>query len=116
DFDMRLRARIAAEESRRPQISFSRLFSTPALAAVALFVIVAGLALWIVQKQMPSIAGTPDSVATNNRNSGAGTPTRVNPAPVTVDTARTPSSATDVIAQDGGNPIRKNRGSSRSGI
>src|SRR2546425_12585984 len=52
DFDMRLRARIAAERSsNRQQSIFGRLLSTPALVARALFVIIAGLALWIAQKQ-----------------------------------------------------------------
>ena len=116
DFDMRLRARIAAERSNnRQQSIFGRLLSTPALVAAALFVIVAGSVLWIAQKQTPSTVGTPNLVATNNANTGAGSATQLNPTPATVDTARTPSSGTDVIAQAGGNPVHKNRGLSRSG-
>jgi len=106
DFDMRLRARIAAERSTsRRQPFFAWLLSTPALAAAALFVIVAGSVLWIAQKQTPSTAVTP----TNSGNTGAGAAT-VNPPPV-----RIPSSGIDVIAQTGRNPVHKNRGASRSG-
>ena len=73
DFDMRLRARIAAERSTsRRQPFFAWLLSTPSLAAVALFVVVAGSVLWIAQKQTPSTAGTLNSVTTSNGNSGAG--------------------------------------------
>jgi len=68
DFDMRLRARIAAEKyDKRRQPFFARLISTPALAAAALFVIVAGSVFWISRR--PSTPVAPPSkpeVARNN--------------------------------------------------
>ena len=51
DFDMRLRARIASEKyEERRQPFFARLVSTPALAAAALFVIIAGSVFWISRR------------------------------------------------------------------
>lgn len=51
DFDMRLRARIAAERSSAPQQPFfARLLTTPALAAAALFVLVTGTVVWVAQR------------------------------------------------------------------
>lgn len=54
DFDMRLRARIASEKyEERRQPFFARLVSTPALAAAALFVIVAGSVFLISRRPAP---------------------------------------------------------------
>ena len=103
DFDMRLRARLAAEKSSRPQIFFARLLSTPALAAVALFVIVTGTVVWITQRQTSSTVSTPSSVATRK-----GTPAGANRtqpdqnAPVTDSSAST-TAGTEAVAQNDGN-------------
>ena len=57
DFDMRLRARIAAQKyDNRRQPFFARLISTPALAAAALFVIVAGSVFWISRRTAAPVA------------------------------------------------------------
>lgn len=68
DFDMRLRARIAAEKyDNRRQPFFARLVSTPALAAAALFVMVAGSVFWISRRTpTPVVPPTNPAVANNN--------------------------------------------------
>jgi len=54
DFDMRLRARIAAQKyNDRRQPFFAQLISTPALAAAALFVIVAG-SVFLISRRAPA--------------------------------------------------------------
>lgn len=50
DFEMRMRARLAREESTQRQPIFARLLGTPALAAAALFVVVGGTAVWVAQR------------------------------------------------------------------
>lgn len=101
DFDMRLRARLTAEKSSsRPQIFFARLFSTPALAAVALFVIVAGTVVWISQRQTITPIATPKSVATN-KGTADGNRTQSN-QDASVSSA--PATAgSDALAQNDGN-------------
>jgi hypothetical protein len=71
DFDMRLRARIAAEKyDRRQQPFFARLISTPALAAAALFVIVAGSLYWISRRPAnPAVTPSKPAIAQNNSES-----------------------------------------------
>lgn len=71
DFDMRLRARIAAEKyDKRQQPFFARLISTPALAAAALFVIVAGSLFWISRRPAnPAVTPRKSEVATNTNQS-----------------------------------------------
>lgn len=73
DFDMRLRARIAAEKyDKRRQPFFARLISTPALAAAALFVIVAGSVFWISRRPSAPIAPpSKPEIAKNNVESKA---------------------------------------------
>ena len=69
DFDMRLRARIAAEKyETRQQPFFARLVSTPALAAAALFVIIAGSVVWISRRPATPIETprTPDFATKTN--------------------------------------------------
>jgi hypothetical protein len=68
DFDMRLRARIAAEKyDKRQQPFFARLISTPALAAAALFVLVAGSVFWISRRTpAPVVPPRTPAVAVNN--------------------------------------------------
>lgn len=88
DFDMRLRALIASEKyEERRQPFFARLVSTPALAAAALFVIVAGSVFWISRRPAtpvtpaadPAIAKTKDPVTVpppvDQPNTGTITPT-----------------------------------------
>lgn len=54
DFEMRLRARIAREQSPSQEPLFARLTRTPALAAAALFVAVGGGLVWVAQRNQPS--------------------------------------------------------------
>ena len=114
DFDMRLRARLAAEKSSRPQILFAWIFSTPALAAVALFVVVTGTVVWITQRQTSSTVTTPSSVATNNTAPEANRTQPDQNAPVT-DSSATATASTDAVAQNDGNVSgRKIRTSGRA--
>lgn len=78
DFDMRLRARIAAEKyDNRRQPFFARLISTPALAAAALFVIVAGSVFWISRRPVTPVV-TPNNSPIAKNNPEATTPAAVN--------------------------------------
>ena len=52
DFEMRLRARIAREQSPSREPFFARLIRTPALAAAALFVMVGGTLVWVAQRDI----------------------------------------------------------------
>ncbi|HEX6187499.1 MAG TPA: hypothetical protein VFZ40_05435 [Pyrinomonadaceae bacterium] len=53
DFEMRLRARIAREQTpSRQEPFFARLIRTPALAAAALFVMVGGTLVWVAQSDI----------------------------------------------------------------
>src|SRR4029453_18808029 len=52
DFEMRLRARIAREQSPSREPLFARLIRMPALAAAALFVIVGGALVWVAQRDI----------------------------------------------------------------
>jgi hypothetical protein len=77
DFDMRLRARLAAEKyDKRTQPFFARLISTPALAAAALFVIVAGSVFWISRRPAAPVA--PPSAPAVAMKSAENAPTTVN--------------------------------------
>jgi hypothetical protein len=70
DFDMRLRARIAADKyEKRQQPFFARLVSTPALAAAALFVTVAGSVVWISRRPNPAVTPSKTEVATKTNQS-----------------------------------------------
>lgn len=74
DFQMRLRARIAREEaSSLPEPLFTRLFRTPALAAIALFVVVGGTVVWVAQRDEQQT--TP--IATHRESSPPATVTSV---------------------------------------
>lgn len=109
DFEMRLRARIAREQSSSQEPFFARLIRTPALAAAALFVMVGGTLVWVAQRDIePS---TP--VATVQQPS---------PVAKASDSATTTSAATDAaeatsrdeVAEKVPNvPARKNRVGSR---
>ena len=109
DFDMRLRARIAAERSSRvPRPFFARLVSTPSLATAALFVAVAGLAVWIAQRQPSStIPINPAVTATNSGPAKATSATDGQVSTGPVGTALTDGG--EMIADKGRNPIRRPR-------
>jgi hypothetical protein len=85
DFEMRLRARIAREQSTSREPLFARLIRTPALAAAALFVMVGGALVWVAQRDIEP--ATP--VATVQQSS---------PAAKASDPATTTSAATDAAA------------------
>jgi hypothetical protein len=109
DFDMRLRARLAAEKyDNRQQPFFARLISTPALAAAALFVIVAGSVFWISRRpsSVPSSSRNPEIAETNAQPS----------APATVnqrgnESVAPPSDAgSDVAVATPSKVVHRNRG------
>jgi hypothetical protein len=108
DFDMRLRARIAAEKyDNRRQPFFARLVSTPALAAAALFVIVAGSVFWISRRTpTPVVPSATPGVARNKET--------IAPAPVNQpdkhDVAP-PSEEGVVVASAGSSKGHRSRGS-----
>jgi hypothetical protein len=98
---MRLRARIAAEKyDKRRQPFFARLISTPALAAAALFVIVAGSVYWISRRPATPVAPpSVPSVAVNKAEKP--------PAPANQSDSR------DVRSADEGGTVVASAGSSR---
>jgi len=81
DFDMRLRARLAAEKyDKRTQPFFARLISTPALAAAALFVIVAGSVFWISRRPATPVAPpSAPAVAVKSTENASATVTQSTP-------------------------------------
>ena len=108
DFDMRLRARIAAEKyDNRRQPFFARLISTPALAAAALFVIVAGSVYWISRRPAnPAVTPNNPEVAKNKIETNA--PATVNPP---ADNATAPSDqGHHVIVNNPNRGVHRNRG------
>jgi hypothetical protein len=114
DFEMRLRARIAADRSAsRQQPFFARLLSTPALAAAALFVVVTGSIVWVSQRQTSSPVDKSTAVAGGNNGS-----TAVKPQNDETTTPRAienpPSAGPEVIADKGKNPPISRPRSSRS--
>ena len=92
DFEMRLRARIAREESpSRQEPLFARLIRMPALAAAALFVIVGGALVWVAQKDIEPTTPvakverlSPVATAKNSPNA-APAPTEAAPANASSD-------------------------------
>jgi hypothetical protein len=110
DFDMRLRARIAAEKyDRRRQPFSARLISTPALAAAALFVIVAGSVYWIARRPSnPAVTPNNPEVAKNKIETNA--PATVNPP--ASDNATAPlDEGHDVAVNNPNRGVHRNRGS-----
>lgn len=77
DFEMRLRARIAREQSPSQEPFFARLIRTPALAAAALFVMVGGTLVWVAQRDIePSTpVATVQQPSPVAKASGSATPT-----------------------------------------
>src|SRR5687768_15382849 len=113
DFEMRLRARLAREQSpSRQEPFFARLIRTPALAAAALFVMVGGTLVWVAQRDIePS---TP--VATLEQPSPAATashPTATTPAG-SDPTDASPPTDEGVQTVSSGTP-RKHRPGARGG-
>jgi hypothetical protein len=107
DFDMRLRARIAAQKyDKRQQPFFARLISTPALAAAALFVIVAGSVYWIARR--PSNPALPSAAPEVAKKTDT-----VNPAPVSKTATEEPPVPSDENTDVAMNP---NRGGHRPRI
>lgn len=110
DFEMRLRARIAREQSPRREPFFARLIRTPALAAAALFVMVGGTLVWVAQRDIePSapVATVQKAAPVAKASNSAITLS----APTDTAEANTPS---DEVAENVPNvPARKNRAGSR---
>ena len=95
DFDMRLRARIASEKyEERRQPFFARLVSTPALAAAALFVIVAGSVFWISRRTATPVV-PPANLAVVKPKVESSVPTTVNQSN-TEEASTTSGEGTDV--------------------
>jgi hypothetical protein len=112
DFDMRLRARIAAEKyDNRRQPFFVRLVSTPALAAAALFVIVAGSVFWISRR--PSIPAVPTNDSTIAKQSKVQTPTPATAnqsGPQSVAVPPADGSDIDIASAGTNRGVHRNRG------
>ncbi|HEV2828405.1 MAG TPA: hypothetical protein VGW76_12460 [Pyrinomonadaceae bacterium] len=126
DFDMRLRARMAAErQAERRQPFFARLIGTPALATAAAMVLFIGAAVWISQgnneqsgpvaKQSPakpsatsaSVPVQPNATG-NNAQQGNDGLVAVN-TPAKIRTPLRPASYTrDMNLKGAGDPIRQN--------
>lgn len=110
DFEMRLRARIAREQSPSQEPFFARLIRTPALAAAALFVMVGGTLVWVAQRDIePS---TP--VATVQQSSPAATASHS----ATTTSASTDAAEANTSTDEGAQTVssgttRKNRVGSR---
>ena len=120
DFDMRLRARIAAEQSGGARVSFWQRFvvSTPAVAVTALLVMLAGSIVWFAQherQQRPSIAAAnsgrteqairrPEEAA-DNKTTAAADDSATKPAPELVVKGSRP----DPYRATGGNRTTGNR-------
>jgi hypothetical protein len=110
DFEMRLRARLAREQSpSRQEPFFARLIRTPALAAAALFVMVGGTLVWVAQRDIePStqVATVQQAspVATASQSAGA------TPLATQATDATTPTEGVHTVSS--GTP-RKNRTGSR---
>ena len=111
DFEMRLRARIAREQSpsRRDPL-FARLIRTPALAAAALFVMVGGTLVWVAQRDIEPSA----PVATVQQRAPLAQPSDSNATtPVASDTTDASAPSDEVAENVSHFPARKHRGGSR---
>lgn len=103
DFDMRLRAKIAAERSGQTQpFTFARLLSTPALAAAALFVAVAGSLVWVAQRDPGTSAPqVTQSAPANPEKVDKASPPETGTSVVSVND-QTPKAGSDELATEGG--------------
>lgn len=111
DFEMRLRARIAREQSpSRQEPLFARLIRTPALAAAALFVMVGGTLVWVAQRDIEPSA----PLATVQQPSPLAKPSDSNiTTSVGSDTADTNASGDEVAENIPSVPHRKPKAGSR---
>jgi hypothetical protein len=110
DFEMRLRARIAREQSTsRQEPLFARLIRTPALAAAALFVIVGGALVWVAQRDIEPSA----PVATVQRPSPLGKPSDSATTSVASDTTEANTQSDETAQNVSSVATRKNRAGSR---
>lgn len=117
DFDMRLRARIAAEQNGGARVSFFQRFvvSTPAMAVVALIIMLTGSIVWFAQhqreRQSSIAAGNPRAEqALKTADEAATTKTT---SPVTDSTA---NPSTEVVAKGSRpEPYRATAGSKSAG-
>jgi hypothetical protein len=113
DFDMRLRARIAAEKyDRRRQPFFARLVTTPALAAAALFVLVAGSVFWISRR--PSIPTVDVSRPEVARNGVPKAPSTVTPHNEVVTTPTSNEGENVAPASEDDTHVARSNGSHRN--
>lgn len=126
DFDMRLRARIAAQrQAERQQPFFARLIGTPALATAAAMVLFVGAVVWISQrnnqqsgpvaKQSPaktsnSSAAVPIQPLTSEKKAqeDSGELVAVNPPPRNRGALRPVNYTRDMNLKGAGDPIRQN--------
>ena len=111
DFEMRLRARIAREQSpSRQEPLFARLIRTPALAAAALFVMAGGTLVWVAQRDIEPTA----PVAGVQQPSPLAQPSHANTATLSGSDTTDASASSDDVAENAPNvPIRKHRVASR---
>jgi hypothetical protein len=111
DFEMRLRARIAREQSPgRQEPLFARLIRTPALAAAALFVMVGGTLVWVAQRDIEPSA----PVATVQQPSPLAKPSDSNTTTSVGSDTTDVSTSSDEVAENVPNvPARKHRAGSR---
>lgn len=112
DFEMRLRARIAREQSpSRPEPFFARLIRTPALAAAALFVIVGGALVWVAQRNIEPSA----PVATARQSSPLVKPSDSATSTSAANDAAEANTPSNEVAQNvSSGTTRKNRAASRA--
>jgi hypothetical protein len=110
DFDIRLRARIAAEKyDKRRQPFFARLISTPALAAAALFVIVAGSIFWISRRPVAPV-GAPSNPQTARNSPEPKAPPTIDQSNSSVVTPPS-NDGPDVATTTPNKTVHRNRGS-----
>jgi len=113
DFDMRLRARIAAERATsREQPFFANLFRTPALVAASLFVVVAGSLVWVAQRNVEQSLPVASSEDTARQSTNIQTGSEKVPA-ATIDTSESPASSDQVVQNVSGFSDRKSRSGAR---
>ena len=111
DFEMRLRARIAREQSpTRQEPLFARLIRTPALAAAALFVMAGGTLVWVAQRdnEPSATVATVQQPSPLVRSSASNTTT-----PVASDNTDANAPSDEVAENVSHVPSRKHRAGSR---
>lgn len=110
DFDVRLRARIAAERQQRTRGSFFNRFvvSTPAIAIAAVIVMLTGSIVWVAQHQRNQestiASGTP--AKTGPANTPVDKPVENRDSNSPADAATTPGATLTAQVPRGQNPYR----------